>query len=140
MAKNLHKLMVAVLSILLSVGALAEVALSVETCFPKACCCAKAASSQPYGHDGHAAMEMPLGCTPQIPDPCCKVKPHRPKAQLAISSTPYIVPYKLFTTLSIPASTCQTPVRLTNFSSYIVDGPPKIPLVAIYLQTQTFLC
>lgn len=137
MAKILHKLIVTVLAIFIGAGALVEVALSVDTCLPNACCCVKAASSLPYGH---ALEEMPPGCTPQKPSPCCKIKPYRPIAQIAISSTPNIVPYKLLAMLSIPASTYQTPLYLTKFSSYLEDGPPKIPLVAIYLQIQTLLC
>lgn len=137
MAKILHKLIVTVLAIFIGTGALAGAASSVEPCLPKACCCVKAASSLPYGH---GLMEMPLGCTPEKPAPCCKVKPYRPKAQLAISSTPNIIPHKLFAALCMPASTDQTPLYLTNFISYFEDGPSKIPLVAIYLQTQTLLC
>lgn len=137
MAKIHHKLIVTILVIFIGAGALAEAASNVETCLPKACCCVNAASSQPHGH---TLMEMPLGCTPQEPAPCCKAKPFRPEAQLAISWTPNMVAYKLFAAPGIPASTCQNPVYLTRFNPYFGDGPSKIPLVAIYLQTQTLLC
>jgi hypothetical protein len=86
-------------------------------------------------------IAMPAGrCNPQKAVPCCHVEPLRAKTDAAVSSIADPVSHRIFMAgpaLSPADARAQSGAVSVPFPE---GGRLKIPLVPIYLQTQSILC
>lgn len=138
MFKMSHKIVALVLTALLGLGAVAEAAYNVGTFLPQSCCCTTPMETPPAHHS--PITEMRHDCSPQKPAPCCRIESNQPKTHQAVTSKPDIEPYRLSASPAIDASVLDTGQNPALCNSLMKDGPPKIPLVPIYLQTLSILC
>lgn len=138
MTTRFQHFMVALLVFVLSAGSMASAAAGVINCFPERCCCI-AAAIRMTGHADQIAM-LAVRCNPQKAVPCCHVEPLQAKTDAAVSSIADPVSHRIFM-----AGPLHTPAEARVQSGaasdpFPEDGRLKIPLVPIYLQTQSILC
>jgi hypothetical protein len=138
MTARFQHFMVALLVFILGVGCMASAAAGVINCIPERCCCTAAAVRMTERAD---QIAMPAGrCNPQKAAPCCHVEPLRAKSDAAVSSIADPVSHRIF--MAGPPLT-PADVRAQSGAAAVPfpeDGRLKIPLVPIYLQTQSILC
>jgi hypothetical protein len=94
-------------------------------------------------HMDRMELETPRTCKSNMPAPCCRVEPFQSKTDLAISTQPSLIPYRISLVQMITDNSAimHRQNNLATIKSALDAGPLlKIPIVPIYLRTLSILC